>query len=395
MRREETEKKWRQKFKALNLDERFEFLYRNWNTHKGGKCGIRCKNCGAEFETWALHECIKGNQTYIRCSKCGTSSNGEGKLAYDSFRADEIAEFYTEGHSVRETAERFGLTKAQVNNFVRRKCLTNGRQWQDGVAEANKQRSKDAELRVSEHIDSLGFTYIGGYTNSDGYVHIRCKECGTEYKRTYDHIHRGNVVCIECQKRQTQERQAKMKYIAKCNAEMRQLERKWIQALTPKKNYYEDTVHQDFLNRTGICQICGKKYIVGDYMKSAGLKYAVDNGVCSLECKKEKKRRLKRQYKSPSNHRHRAKIHGVDYEPGITLKKLVMRDGLRCALCGELCDWNDHSWSKYLGPKHPTIDHIIPISKGGPHTWANVQVACAMCNSLKSDNVQECVEGGA
>ena len=32
------------------------------------------------------------------------------------------------------------------------------------------------------------------------------------------------------------------------------------------------------------------------------------------------------------------------------------------------------------------IDHIIPIGKGGSHTWDNICVACDMCNKMKLDH---------
>lgn len=34
-----------------------------------------------------------------------------------------------------------------------------------------------------------------------------------------------------------------------------------------------------------------------------------------------------------------------------------------------------------------TIDHIIPLSKGGTHTYNNVQLAHYICNSKKSDKI--------
>jgi len=36
-------------------------------------------------------------------------------------------------------------------------------------------------------------------------------------------------------------------------------------------------------------------------------------------------------------------------------------------------------------PKAPTIDHVIPLSKGGTHEPANVQLAHYYCNSIKAD----------
>ena len=77
----------------------------------------------------------------------------------------------------------------------------------------------------------------------------------------------------------------------------------------------------------------------------------------------------------------RAKLHGAPAEIGITLKKLIKRDGLTCAICGLPCFYSGN----YLADLYPTMDHIIPISKGGGHTWTNVQVAHRICNINKRD----------
>ena len=90
-----------------------------------------------------------------------------------------------------------------------------------------------------------------------------------------------------------------------------------------------------------------------------------------------------------NRHMRRAVMYGCEYDSKVTLKKLIKRDGLRCALCGEMCDPNDNTWAGHFGPKRPTIDHIIPMSKGGGHVWGNVQVAHAICNSIKRDKVEE------
>lgn len=34
-----------------------------------------------------------------------------------------------------------------------------------------------------------------------------------------------------------------------------------------------------------------------------------------------------------------------------------------------------------------TQDHIIPVSKGGPDIFSNIQTMCSVCNGLKSDRV--------
>ena len=390
MRREDAENNWRQKFKSLNLDECFEFLYRNWNTHKGGKCGIRCKKCGAEFETYALEECIKGNQTYISCSKCGTSSNGKRKLVYDSSYADEIAEFYTEGHSVWETAERFGLTKAQVNNFVRRKCLTNGRKWHEGTQEANDQRAKEAENRLIKRLNANSFDYLGGYET--GHITVKCRTCGDTFERSYDALRKRIPICFECQKVETEKRQAKIKQQHILKSEERKKEREEEKQRVEAEK--AEALFHLLNDKTHICSACGKSFSIADYMKDCDLKQIQHNPkYCSDACKRRATHRRGKEREKLSgnfdggNHRHRARKYGVAYESGITLKKLWKRDGGICQICGKPCDWNDRSWNKYCGPTYPSDDHIIPMVKGGPHTWDNVQLAHMMCNSEKGDTI--------
>jgi 5-methylcytosine-specific restriction endonuclease McrA len=87
------------------------------------------------------------------------------------------------------------------------------------------------------------------------------------------------------------------------------------------------------------------------------------------------------------NYYQRAKKYGCEYVPGITLKKLIQRDGLQCKICGKMCNPDDHSWANHSGPMRPSVDHIIPLAKGGPHDWDNVQVAHIICNSAKGDKV--------
>lgn len=317
---------------------------------------------------------------------------GKVKTAWvNSPQADAVAEYYVQGHSVTETAEHFGVSKGQVNNLVKTRGLTNGRKFQRARVEDQK---KEAERRLAEHIAEVGFKYIGGYTDKRSKVKIRCCECGTEYERTVGFLQTGNVICQECQKREKQRRNEEKKHLEAQQAKVRKIEREWYRITHPPKDAYTEQ-HEAFLNREGVCEICGKPYTVRDYVKSCGLNKAQDNGVCSEECRRIKKNQSVRASRKRrgvrDSHRHRARKYGVAFDPSITLKKLIARDGLRCAICGGMCDMNDHSWSKYSGALYPSIDHIIPMAKGGPHTWDNVQVAHMICNSEKGDKIGEAV----
>jgi 5-methylcytosine-specific restriction endonuclease McrA len=37
--------------------------------------------------------------------------------------------------------------------------------------------------------------------------------------------------------------------------------------------------------------------------------------------------------------------------------------------------------------KEATLDHVMPVSKGGKTTWENCVTACAPCNATKADKV--------
>lgn len=53
-------------------------------------------------------------------------------------------------------------------------------------------------------------------------------------------------------------------------------------------------------------------------------------------------------------------------------RNIHLRDNFTCGYCG-----------KY--EENPTIDHIIPISKGGKDTWENCITCCYQCNNKKGD----------
>lgn len=43
-----------------------------------------------------------------------------------------------------------------------------------------------------------------------------------------------------------------------------------------------------------------------------------------------------------------------------------------------------HCKLKFTKSRRPTIDHLIPLKLGGPHTGNNIVAACGICNSQKS-----------
>jgi 5-methylcytosine-specific restriction endonuclease McrA len=66
----------------------------------------------------------------------------------------------------------------------------------------------------------------------------------------------------------------------------------------------------------------------------------------------------------------------VPYRAGIAVNRraVFLRDGGRCQYCNAAAE---------------SIDHIVPRSRGGTHTWENVVAACRACNSKKRDRLLE------
>ena len=378
---------YRLKFDEAGFSNDFDLLGRDWSSDHGRKCSIRCKRCGAKFETWSVSECFKGRQTRLVCPECGAVSAGADVWSKTK-EAKAAISYYTAGHSVRETAEAFCVSSVQINSIVKRAGVHNGRKFQEAYIEDQK---KSAERRLSIELLEKGFEYVSGYTGRDGRVRIRCIECGQEFERSVDFCKRGNMVCRECQRRvsECQKREAE-----KLKAEtMKSRET----AMLFEKDERIRRKQEELLNlldsKCHVCIVCGSLFSIRDYMDSCGLKQIQhDPKYCSEACKRKQYNRMNKRCKRTSwkrdSFRHRALKYGCDYDPSVTLRKLIKRDGLRCRLCGEMCDPNDRSWSEWSGPKSPSIDHIIPMSKKGGHTWDNVQVAHIICNSEKGDSYE-------
>jgi len=67
-----------------------------------------------------------------------------------------------------------------------------------------------------------------------------------------------------------------------------------------------------------------------------------------------------------------AKIGKISKCPRPTKKNLWIRDCGKCQYC-----------EKKISLSDCTIDHVIPRSRGGIHSWKNIVLSCAKCNQKK------------
>lgn len=75
----------------------------------------------------------------------------------------------------------------------------------------------------------------------------------------------------------------------------------------------------------------------------------------------------------------RARARRVAYEP-IDPLAMFARDGWHCQLCGRS---TPKRLRGQMVDRAPELDHIVPLSAGGTHTYDNVQCLCRECNQKK------------
>lgn len=83
------------------------------------------------------------------------------------------------------------------------------------------------------------------------------------------------------------------------------------------------------------------------------------------------------------SHAHRTRHHEWRRLCGIpvSLPGLAIRDGYRCGICSGPVDL------AAVGRLAPTVDHIVPVARGGTHAVDNLQIAHSACNNRKLDRV--------
>lgn len=80
--------------------------------------------------------------------------------------------------------------------------------------------------------------------------------------------------------------------------------------------------------------------------------------------------------------RRRMRMQAATVDP-FAPRQVYERDGWVCQLCRLPIDpsiaWPD--------PRSPSVDHVVPLAKGGEHSMANAQAAHLGCNSRKCDQL--------
>lgn len=209
-----------------------------------------------------------------------------------------------------------------------------------------------------------GFEYAGNFTGTDGFADVKCKVCGTVVRKSFVSIRHGKATCAECARREREaSNEAKRIAHEKDKAEKKKLRINEKLLSMPSK---QETMR--------VCLCCGSLFIpAGENHK-----------FCSQACADRTRYSIKKD-------RRLRKMRAVVVDKDITIERLYRRDKGRCYICGQTCDWNDcyirEDGTFIAFDKYPSIEHVVPLSKGGLHAWENVKLACRRCNSLKGDQI--------
>lgn len=96
-------------------------------------------------------------------------------------------------------------------------------------------------------------------------------------------------------------------------------------------------------------------------------------------CKATQSRDTRRAHKA----RRRAQIKASPVLETVRPIEVFNRDNWTCGVCHEPVD----STLTYPDRMSASLDHVIPLARGGHHTYANTQCSHLVCNMLKSDTI--------
>ena len=282
-------------------------------------------------------------------------------------RDAEIVALREQNYSMQDIADMFQLPLGVVHYACKKYNVAGKRSNKKGryVAPAIPKQKTEAEAAETVQQKLPAFEYVGNYTGSDGTADIRCKCCGTVITRSLGTIRHGKPVCPVCQHNKILQKQEEQKIA-------RQKQQQIFEA-QKQERLKELFWQKDFDQiRMQICPVCRQLFVV----TKKRTKY------CSNKCG---------QKVSASRHKKtRKRILKKVVDKDITLQGLYNRDNGVCYICGDNCDWNDSFYSNgvfYAGNSYPSIDHVVPISKGGLHAWENIKLAHRHCNSKKSARI--------
>lgn len=196
-----------------------------------------------------------------------------------------------------------------------------------------------------------------------------------------------NKVCVWCGQVYTVP--ARNAHIAKfCSEECQQVRyNREVREHGPMEEYIEERKEQAQERQARLEKERLERVVVKDCVWCGDLFETTDTKrlTCSSECSRKRANRIKWERKE-------ARLNEKNtIDKDITLIMLYKKDKGICHICNEPCDYDDKQITEeghfIAGGTYPSVDHVIPIAKGGKHSWNNVKLAHHKCNGIKSDRI--------
>ncbi len=275
---------------------------------------------------------------------------------------EKVRELRLLGKGYKTISKELGISKDMARYYSKKSGLAGFKGDFININQYGNLNNREKRFKKSFEKRFPEFSYHSGYTGSDEDFNMECKICGHIQTRNAQKMRPSRdkgLVCDNCSEL-LQKRRCLINVLSKrINKIIREIEK--------DKRSREKEESRKIIKK---CVECGKEFVTTK-------KKVV---CCSKECAK----------KRANNHKDRRlrKCNNIDW--GITLSKLIKRDKNVCHICGGKCDKKDYTINKdghfIVGSEYPSIDHLVPISKGGQHTWENVKLAHFYCNTIKRDS---------
>lgn len=301
---------------------------------------------------------ISVSGAYYACEKMGH------KFVYTVNEIEQHHDYITEqklaGATNQEIANALGYTKIDIREYCKKHKI------KSTVDNAERFRYTDDIVvqRVKDYLGD-GFEYIGGYTGETSKVKLKCKKCGTIIDRSWFTVRCQSVTCDVCARAETERKQTERREVAAQRKAEQKAEREQIKAVAVF--FAQIEAEEKRLNKMHPCPVCGEQTLKPKY--------------CSADCANKVKNKTK-------DIKRRSKIKHALVDTDITISGLYKRDAGICYICGKPCSFDDYvvkDGVTVCGDWYPSIDHVVPLSKGGKHSWENVRLAHRRCNYIKSD----------
>lgn len=115
--------------------------------------------------------------------------------------------------------------------------------------------------------------------------------------------------------------------------------------------------------------------------RCCGVPYSMLNRIAAHFCSDDCASRQAKAQKAAARIARKALQRARRVEP-VNPLRVFRRDGWRCYLCGCV---TPEALRGTFEPNSPEIEHVIPLARGGEHSYMNVRCACRACNAIKGD----------